>query len=97
MPAPPDTGGPSLVVESYGTKGVNVDKNPFELDDSELVQSQNAISDPSSGKSTLRKRPGLAVFTLEETGGTVLGGINLPVQDLSPFGLHFIYLGRGPV
>lgn len=97
MPAPPDVGGPSLVVEQYGSYGVNVDKNPLELNDNELVQSQNGISDTSAGKSTLRKRPGLAVFTLELTGGTVLGGINLPVQDMSPFGTHYVYIGRGAV
>lgn len=95
MPAPPDTGGPSLVVESYGAHGVNVDKNPFELDDNELVHSQNGISDNSAGKSTLRKRPGWAYFTLDLTAGTVLGGINLPVDDLSPFGTHYVYIGRG--
>ncbi len=87
---------PKLTVESFGTKGVNVDKNPLELDDSELVHSQNFISDPSSGQSTIRKRPGLVSFTLAETGGTVLGGINLPLQDKSEFGTHFIYIGRGP-
>ncbi len=87
----------NLVVNTLGLKGVNVDKSPAELDEGELVSAQNAISVVSTGRSSLRKRPGLVAFTLESTAGTVLGGSDLPLQDLSAFGTHFIYLGRGPI
>lgn len=86
-----------LVVESMGQYGVNVDKNPLELDDNELTKAQNAVTDPSSGRSTLRKRPGLIAFTTAATADVVLGGIDLPVVDLSPSGTHYVYIGRGPI
>jgi len=87
----------TLKVESFGVEGVNVDLNPLELKDSQLVHAQNCISIPFGGQSSICKRPGLVSFTLEETSGTVLGGINLPIQDLSAFGTHYIYIGRGAV
>lgn len=85
-----------LIVESMGQAGVNVDKNPLELDDNELTQAGNAIVDPSGGRSSLRKRPGLVAHTTSVTAGTVLGGSSLPFQDLSGSGTHYIYVGRGP-
>lgn len=86
-----------LVVESFGVEGVNVDLNPLELRDSQLVQAQNAISDPRAGASSLIKRPGLLAVTLEDTAGVVLGGINLPLTDLAGAGVHYVFVGRGPV
>lgn len=83
-----------LVVEGFGVKGVNVDKNPLELDNSELVSAQNVISDPAAGISSIRKRPGLLAFNTLPTAGVVLGGVDLPLQDLSASGTHYIYLGR---
>lgn len=87
---------PKLVVETLGLKGVNVDRNPFELTDGELVQAQNAVSVPDSGTASLRKRPGLLAFTTSTLGGSVLGGIGVPLIDLSAGGTLHIYLGRGP-
>lgn len=85
-----------LVIESLGLRGVNVDQNPLELDDNELTLAQNAVSDPRSGHSTIVKRPGLLRFTTTATAGTVLGGQDLPAENLNPVGLHYLYLGRGP-
>lgn len=85
-----------IVVETMGLRGVNVDKNPLELDPSELTQGQNCISDPSSGRSSLRKRPGLGGFTTSLMSGAVLGGIGVPLLDLSHVGTIRIYIGRGP-
>ncbi len=84
-----------LIVEGMGLAGTNVDKNPLELGDDELMQSKNAISDPAAGKSSLRKRPGLVNFTDIATAGVVLGGTSVPVLD-ERNGTHFIYIGRGP-
>ena len=86
-----------LNVLSLGMAGVNVDKDPLELDDNELVQAQNAINDPSAGRSALRKRPGLTAFTVSTTTGTVLGGISLPIVDSSTLGLRTMFIGRGPL
>jgi len=84
-----------LIVESMGLNGVNVDKNPLELADNELMQAQNAVSEVSSGSSSLRKRAGLVRFTTTATAGIVLGGIDLPVPTTTPAGLHAVYIGRG--
>lgn len=88
---------PKLIVKDLGTRGVNVDKNPLEMDDSELLSCQNAISDPAAGESSIRKRPGLIAFNVVDTAGTVLGGSDLPLQDLSASGTRYLYLGRGPL
>lgn len=86
-----------LIVESFGTSGVNVDKNPLELDDSELTQAQNATgTDPTSGRASLRKRPGLVAFNTTLLSGAVLGGIGVPLLDLSHGGTVRLYIGRGP-
>jgi hypothetical protein len=85
-----------LVVATFGLLGVNVDKNPLELNDGELIQAQNASSDPAAGQSSIRKRPGLIAFNTSTTAGTVLGGSDVPLQDQSHVGNVAIYIGRGP-
>ena len=80
-----------------GIAGVNVDKNPLELDDNELTQAQNAIATTTSGSSSLRKRPGLLRFTTVATAGIVLGGSDLTTPNISAGGVHSLYVGRGPV
>lgn len=86
-----------LVVNTFGINGVNVDKNPFELGEGELTSAQNAVSVTTSGRASLRKRPGLLAFTTGSMAGSVLGGIGVPLQDLSASGQALrIYLGRGP-
>ncbi len=87
-----------LRVESLGLNGVNVDKNPLELADNELMQARNYISDPAAGQSSIRKRPGLIAFNTSSFAGTVLGGTDLPLADQSVVqgaGLA-IYIGRAP-
>jgi hypothetical protein len=86
-----------LTVTHMGQAGVNVDKNPLQLDDNELVSAQNAISDVVVGRTTLRKRPGLIAFNTDAiTAGAVLGGADLPVRDESAGGVRNLYVGRGP-
>lgn len=85
-----------LRVMQMGAAGVCVDKNPLELQDDELVQAANAITDSSSGKATLRKREGLIARTTSAAAGTVLGGVSLPLPNQSLSGTHFFYIGRGP-
>lgn len=86
-----------LKVTHMGLAGVNVDKDPLELGDNELRQSQNAASDVSAGFSTLRKRAGLIAFnTAVITEGDVLGGSDLPLRNTSNTGLRNLFIGRGP-
>lgn len=85
----------ALIVRQWGQRGVNVDLNPLELDESDLLHAQNAIADESSGRSSIRKRPGLIAFTTSSTAGSVLGGVDLPLRDLNS-GTRFVYVGRGP-
>lgn len=83
-----------IVVVELGKKGVDVDSNPLELDPQALRKCQNAVTDPSTGTSTLRKRPGLTPFDTLLLGGQVLGGSPLPGPNLSPGASTTIYIGR---
>jgi hypothetical protein len=84
-----------LRVFTLGKKGVNVDKNPLEMDDDELRLAQNAIRDPLGDDSGVRKRPGFAVQNETTAAGIVMGGIGVPLLDESSFGTRYLYLGRG--
>lgn len=87
-----------LKVFAIGTKGVNVDKDPLELGNDELVQGKNANSMVIDGKSSVGKRPGLGIFTTSATAGAVLGGIDVPLLNLSSnSGSNLtLYIGRYP-
>ncbi len=85
-----------IKVVDLGLNGVNVDKNPLELATGELIQAQNASTEPSSGNASIRKRPGLVAFTTSTTAGTVLGGIGVPVQNRLT-GIAYFFIGRGPI
>lgn len=79
---------------NFGAKGVNVDKAPFELDDEELTKSQNGTRDQAA--KGFRNRPGIESVNTDEAAGVVLGGIGVPLLDLSSAGTHFFFIGRGP-
>ena len=88
----------SLILYNLGASGVNVDTDPLTMKDDELRQAQNAIRDPLGSDSGLRKRPGLAIFNTSLTGGTILGGIGVPIVNTNPVnGFQTIYIGRGPI
>ena len=78
-----------------GQRGVIVDLNPLELTDNDLTQAQNWITEEVSGRSSIRKRPGLVAITVDTAEGIVLGGADLPVQDYSS-STRFLFIGRGP-
>jgi hypothetical protein len=86
-----------ISVKTLGQRGVNVDKDPFDLADDELTLAQNAISDPAKGKSAIRKRPGFIGFNTTTLTYDVLGGSPLPGPNLSTGGSVTIYIGRGPI
>jgi hypothetical protein len=85
-----------LKISNLGSMGVNVDSDPLSLQDQELRLAQNAIRDPLGDDSGIKKRPGFAAFNLSLTSGSVLGGIGVPLENLSPNGIQMIYIGRGP-
>ena len=85
----------TLIIYAIGSKGVNVDKNPLQLDDSELRQAQNAISDPLGVELGLTNRPGVDKFNSAVAAGPILGGIGVPLLNLAS-GIKMFYIGRGP-
>lgn len=71
-----------IAVYSLGHSGVVLDKNPLEpsLPMDSLQNAQNAMHDPQAGAGgALRKRQGLRKFTPTTAGGTIFGGIAMPV------------------
>lgn len=72
-----------LNVYSLGSLGVNVDKNPVQLEDGELTKAQNAIHDPTGSMGSLRKRPGLTKINSSAVSGSVFGAINVPLAPIS--------------
>ena len=86
-----------ISVKTLGQRGVNVDKDPFDLENDELSTAVNAISDPAKGHSAVRKRPGFVGFNTSTVTYDVLGGSPLPGPNLSTGGSVTIYIGRGPI
>lgn len=89
--------GTTLKIYKLGSMGVNVDVDPIAIEDQELRLAQNAIRDPLGNDSGLRKRPGLTASNSNVASGDILGGIGVPLADLSGSGTLLIYLGRGPL
>jgi hypothetical protein len=85
-----------LSVKDLGLHGVNVDKDPLELADGECRQLQNAIHEPLGNNAGLSNRPGLIAFNLTGLAGSVLGGIAVPLINLSESGTTLLYIGRAP-
>lgn len=80
-----------------GYAGVNVDKNPLELDPQELRQAQNAIAPLKTGAG-IRKRPGLQPFIVEDDVVTFSGILDADQRALGgialPFGQAWTMHGR---
>lgn len=85
-----------LKINDIGRLGVNVDSDPISLDDQELRLAQNAIRDPLGSDSGLRKRPGLLAFNTSTLTDSVIGGVGVPLTNLSSGGTIYLYIGRGP-
>lgn len=83
-------------LRGLGLFGVNVDKDPLMLGDQELRKAQNAIHDPLGVNEGLRKRPGLLEFNTSNLGGIILGGMGVPILNLTEDGNPTLYIGRGP-
>ena len=66
-------------VYKVGSLGVNVDKNPLDLDDQELRQAQNAYENKLGAEGGLSKRLGLVKVNTTTAAGDVLGGIGVPL------------------
>jgi len=83
--------GGQLNVYNLGSKGVNVDTSPLHLEDGELTLAQNVIQDPIGGKGGIVNRPGLAAFSGSAAAGTLVGGIGVPLSQVTA---HTTYIGR---
>lgn len=81
-------------IRTLGLKGVNVDKNPLVLDEDEVQQAQNFVSEQLGNVAGVVNRPGLVAFS-EDGGDAVLGGVGLvtAATGLSINGV--LFLGRG--
>lgn len=86
---------PPLKIYGLGVLGVNTDTDSFDLDDREVRQAQNAIIDQIGGEG-LVNRPGYAPINAVAAPGAVLGGVGVPLANLSASGTHFFWIGRGP-
>lgn len=74
--------GGNISVYGFGSQGVNLVKDPLELDDAEATQLQNAeiLPDESKGgEGSLSKRGGLSALT-SALAGSVLGIVAMPLQ-----------------
>lgn len=74
--------GGHIAIYGFGGGGVNLVKDPLELDDAEATQLQNAelIPDESKGgEGSLSKRGGLQALT-SALAGSILGMVALPLQ-----------------
>ena len=100
----------NLTIDNLGQSGVVIDKVPIRNDtvgnigavygdntQTELLQAQNAITDPLGVMGGLVNRPGLIHFNAGAAAGPVLGGIGVPLTNLSGGGTHYFFIGRGPV
>lgn len=68
-----------LNVYGLGSLGVNVDKNPINLEDGELPKAQNAIHDPAGSMGGIRKRRGLIKHNSVAAAGGIKGAIGVPI------------------
>jgi hypothetical protein len=83
-------------IKTLGLAGVNVDKDPLELDPDELTKAQNAIHEPLGSNAGIKNRPGLIDFTGTAGPGSILGGTGvLEPAGGDVGGLELLYLGRG--
>lgn len=86
---------PPRKIYGLGSLGVNTDSDEFALDDRELRKAQNAITDQISGEGLIN-RPGYGAVNTVAAPGTILGGVGVPLADLSSGTAHFFWIGRGP-
>ena len=84
-----------IQIRTLGLKGVNLDKDPLQLDVDELRYAQNAISEPLGALSGVKNRPGLGAFTPDDANASILGGIGVLAPNGAANGDGFLFLGRG--
>mgnify|MGYP001618994373 CR=1 FL=1 len=68
-----------LNLYNFAKLGVNVDKNPIQLEDGELIEAQNWTSDSSGSDGGIVKRPGLVAINSSGLSGSVLAASNVPL------------------
>lgn len=85
-------------VYGIGALGVNVDSDPWSIDDRECTKLQNALNSPLG---VLVNRPGFAAVNLVAAAGAVLGGVGVPALAGSSGGegggTRLMFIGRGPL
>ena len=71
-----------LDVYNLGQLGINRVKSPIQVQDGELLQSQNASVRPVQGQLALSKRDGMVVINEEVANGTLSAIINIPRRSI---------------
>lgn len=86
--------GGNIAVYGFGSGGVNLVKDPLELDDVEATQLQNAEILPDEakgGEGSLTKRGGLTALT-SALAGSILGIVAMPLQTTY---VRYLYIAMG--
>lgn len=83
----------TMKVYGIGRLGVNTDTDPLSLDDQECRKMQNAQQQPIG---VLAQRAGFRNFNAVAADDAVLGGVSVPLDNLSAGGVRFFFIGRGP-
>ncbi len=88
----------TMKVYGIGRLGVNVDTDPWSIDDRECTKLQNALNNPQG---VLANRPGFAAVNLAAAPGAILGGVGVPALAGSAGGegggTRLMFIGRGPL
>ena len=72
-----------LNLYNLGSLGVNVDKNPIQLEDGELSKAQNATHDAIGSEGGLRKREGLTKINSVAAAGSLQGAAGIPLPRVA--------------
>jgi hypothetical protein len=83
----------TMKVYGIGRLGVNTDTDPWSLADQECRQMQNAQQTPVG---VLGNRPGFKPVNALPADAAVIGGVGVPLGNLSSSGTRFLFIGRGP-
>lgn len=84
---------PTKKVYGIGRLGVNTDTDPWSVDDQECRKMQNALQSPTG---VLANRPGFKHVNALPADAAVIGGVGVPLGNLSASGTRFLFIGRGP-
>jgi hypothetical protein len=87
---------------NLGERGVNLTPSPLHQEPGDLIQGQNAVTNPEGGLGGLAKRPGITALTAAPLAGAIGGLAHVPLPDpganlsAGQNGIYFPKFGYGP-